>query len=185
MVIVGGIDPSSSPKRPSGIAIVSKDNILFIAKVYYDSEIIGVIKEYKPIVVAIDSPLSHNKGFRKVDIEMKKHGYPVLPPNWPAMIKLIDRSLKLVEQIRSLGVEVIETHPKSALKSSGCKSIEELVLQRYRDHELVERISNCTKDEKDALIAALVALDYIESRATVIKASDETIYLLSKSCNIE
>ncbi len=185
MVIVGGIDPSSSPKRPTGVAIVSKDNILFIAKAFYDSEIIGVIKEYKPVVIAIDSPLSHSSGFRKVDIEMKKHGYPVLPPNWPAMKKLIDRSLKLVEQIRLLGVEVIETHPKSALKSSGCSSVEELVLQRYRDHGLIEKISKCSKDEKDALIAALVALDYMESRAIVIKASDGAIYLLSKTCNVE
>ncbi len=184
MVVVGGIDPSSSPKKPTGIAIVSKDNILFIAKVFYDSEIVSVVKEYKPVVVAIDSPLSHSSGFRKVDIEMKRHGYPVLPPNWPAMKKLIDRSLKLVEQIKLLGVEVIETHPKSALKSSGCNSVEELVLQRYRDYGFVERISKCTKDEKDALIAALVALDYVESRATVIKASDGAIYLLGRTCNV-
>ena len=182
MVIYCGLDPSASPKKLSGLAFLEPNSSLLLLLLRADQEIIGAVKKYMPRIIAIDSPLSHAKGYRKVDILLKKHGYKVLPPGWPAMRKLVDRSMKLTNIFEELGVKVIETHPRSALRSSNCKSIEDLL--NSLGYTEISRITNfLTQDEKDAIIASFVALYYDLGETVVFKAEDGEVYLLPRICD--
>lgn len=176
-MIVAGIDLAATSRRPSGVAVISDKTLLFIGKAYYDQEIIDIMRSAKPSVVAIDAPLSPSDRYREVDLLMKRSGYPVLPPGWRTMRLLVIRGVKLRETLQKYGIAVIETHPKSALKSCMCSL----------PAELFSRVGinpgrRLTRDEEDALIAALVAKYYIEGRAKSISAVDGVIYLLPKIC---
>ncbi len=177
MVVVGGIDPAATHRRPSGVAILYDNNLLFLGKAYTDNEIIQPILNYKPVAVAIDSPLAYADKYRMVDLEMKRKGFRVLPPGWRSMRMLIERSLRLKNVLEGHGIAVIETHPLSALKNSGC-SFEKLV--ELHGISISRRIS---RDEADALIAALVAYYYVNDKAINISAPDGIIYLLPRICD--
>ncbi len=182
-MIVGGLDPSGSPRRPSGLALINivSNEIVYAGLLHSDEEIIDTILKYKPSVIAIDSPLSlTKKGFREVDILMKKMGYPVLPPSWRGMRMLVIRSLRIMNELNRHGIIVIETHPKSALRSSNCKTAIDLfteIFGKYK-HEWISHRDLC-----DALISSIVAKYYVEGNTIQVKASDGVIYLLPKVCN--
>lgn len=182
-MIVGGLDPSGSSKKPSGLAIINtvSNEIMYAGLLYNDIEIINTILKYNAKVIAIDSPLSSTKkGFRKVDIIMKRKGYPVLPPSWRGMRKLIIRSLKIVDILNRHGITVIETHPRSALRSSSCRNAVDLFINVFGKYEN-EWISS--KDLCDALISSLVAKYYVEKNIVEVRASDGVIYLLPRVCS--
>ncbi len=176
-MIVAGIDPAATSRRPSGVAVISNTTLLFIGKAYYDQEIIDIMRSTKPVVVAIDAPLSPSDKYREVDLLMKRSGYPVLPPGWKTMRLLVIRGMKLRETLQRYGIAVIETHPKSALKSSRCSSPDELFSRTG-----INPGKRLTRDEEDALIAALVAKYYVEGKARSISAVDGVIYLLPEIC---
>ncbi len=182
MVIYCGLDPSASPKKSSGLAFLEPSSSLLIFLLRTDQEIISTVKKYMPKIIAIDSPLSHAKGYRKVDILMKKHGYKVLPPSWPAMRKLVDRSIKLTSIFEKLGIKVIETHPRSALRSSNCRSFKDL-LSSLGYSEISKIADFLNQDEKDAIIASFVALYYDLGETVVFRAEDGEVYLLPRICD--
>ncbi len=179
MVKVAGLDLRARQDRPSGIAFLQKRRLIFISKVYGDEEILSLLDKYKPKIVAIDSPLSHSRGFRRVDRKMIKMGYKVLPPGWPAMRKLVSRAIRLREILERRGVLVIETHPRSSLLSSGC-SIWELMVREGLEQSLIRDLS---KDEIDALIAALTAYHYMIGDYVSVKDVDGEIILLPRICS--
>lgn len=177
MVRVAGLDPSGSPRRYSGLAILDNNKLLYIAKLKYDTDIVNTVLFYKPVIIAIDSPLSHAHSFREVDLLMKKKGYKVLPPGWRSMKMLIERSLRFKQLFEENNIVVIETHPYSALKSSGCRDYDEL----FKTHNIIiPRI--LSRDEYDAIVSALVAKYYAEEKCLKIEARDGIIYLLPKIC---
>ncbi len=182
MVVVAGVDLAAYQHRPTGVAVLSDSNVLFIGIMHSDQEIIGLIQSYKPVAVAIDSPLAHAETYREVDILMKKHGYPVLPPGWRTMKPLVDRAVRIKKILEDNGIPVIETHPKSALRSSGCRSLDELLKNTGIEIDLKRKL---TRDEADALIAAIVARFYVENNALTVSARDGVIYLLPRICGEE
>jgi len=93
------------------------------------------------------------------------------------MRMLVDRALKLKSLFEEQGLLVVETHPRSALKSSGCRDYDELL----NAHGIKVGYS-LSRDEYDAIVAALVARYYSEDRALKIEASDGVIYLLPRIC---
>jgi len=42
---------------------------------------------------------------------MNKHGYPVLPPLFPAIEKLTLRAIEITKKIIKEGFDIIEAHP--------------------------------------------------------------------------
>ena len=186
MVILCGLDLAGTPKRPTGIAVISiqhnKAKLLEVTTFYTNDEILDYILSLNPTVVAIDSPLSlppKGKWFRDVDIEMKKKGYPVLPPRWKSMEMLTLRAIEIKNKLEKHGVRVIETHPKSALRSSNCRNVLEALEATGVEHHITKELS---RDEEDAVIASLVALFYQWRQAIVVKSTDGEIYLLPKLC---
>jgi len=129
-----------------------KENRIEVREVISDEEIIQLCKN---TLVAIDSPLSLSKGYRRVDIEMIKRGYRVLPPSF--MTSLVKRAMNLSKELR-----VIETHPTSSAKNLGLY---------WRDFTKV-------KDEFDAVLCALAAFSYDVGIAQKIEAEDGVIYLV-------
>ena len=182
MVIYCGLDPSASPRKSSGLAFLEPGFTLLLLLPRTDQEIIDAVKKYMPKLIAIDSPLSHARGYRKVDILLKKHGYKVLPPGWPAMRKLVNRGIKLKSIFEKLGIKVIETHPRSALRSSNCRSFKDL-LGNLGYSEISKIADFLNQDEKDAIIASFVALYYDLGKTVVFRAEDGEVYLLPRICD--
>lgn len=177
MVRVAGLDPSGSDKKYSGLAILDGNQLIYINKLKYDTDILDIVLSYKPVVIAIDSPLSYAEKYREVDLLMKKMNYRVLPPGWLSMKKLVERSIRFKQIFEKNNIVVIETHPYSALKSSNCCDIDELL--KIHGIKLNRVLS---RDEYDAIIAALVAKYYTENHVFRVEARDGVIYLLPKIC---
>lgn len=140
-------------KRPSAVGVLEND-VVCVKELMKDEEIYEECKD--SVVVSIDSPLSHSKGYREVDKEMIRRGYRVLPPSW--MISLVDRAIRL----SSLFKTVIETHPTSSLKNLG------IDWRKYSNK----------KDIIDAVVCALVSYYFYLGKAVEISANDGKIYIL-------
>ncbi|HIQ02838.1 MAG TPA: DUF429 domain-containing protein [Desulfurococcales archaeon] len=180
MTFIAGLDLAAKETRPSGLSIAENCKIKFIGKVYYDRDILKHIVEFNVKVLAIDAPLSHAKTYRKVDLEMKRRGFKVLPPGWRYMRILVERAIKLKSILERYGIVVIETHPKSALKNSGYKDYKQLIKSHLILDELV--LESLSKDEIDSLICLLVAYYYVKGCVDKVEAEDGVIYLLPTLC---
>lgn len=174
--IVGGVDLSGTPKRPTGVAIIREGVLIYADKVFYDGEIIDIIKHYSACLVAIDAPLSTAKTYRKVDLAMKRRGFKVLPPGWRGMRTLTLRAMRIKRILEAMGVKVIETHPSSAIKSSGLYDIVELIRFFVEVHDW--SFMGKGKDVVDAVIAACVAWSYVQGHSIAVKEIDGEIHLL-------
>lgn len=174
--VVGGVDLSGTPKRPTGIAIVREGALIYADKVFYDDEIIDILRRYGTCLVAIDAPLSMAKTYRKVDLAMKKRGFKVLPPGWRGMRILTLRAMRIKRILEAMGIKVIETHPSSAIKSSGLHDIVKLIefFVKVYDRSFMTK----GKDVVDAVIAACVAWSYVQGRSMMVKEIDGEIHLL-------
>lgn len=190
MVVLCGIDLAGSAKKASGIALMnircSKKHGIEVHVLYDDSEIIRYVfsSNEKPVAIAIDAPLSlppKDKWFREVDIVMKRKGFRVLPPRWHGMKMLTLRAIKLKNFFERHGIKVVETHPRSAMKSSGCASLREL-LDKLNIDIINKDYDDLMDDEIDAIIACIVAWYFWRSKAYSIVACDGAIYLLPRIC---
>jgi predicted nuclease with RNAse H fold len=96
-----------------------KSKEISACQLYTDKEIVETTLNCKPILVAIDAPLSLlRKGLlRKTDTEMHKQGYPVFSPLFRTMEKLTVRAIKIAKEIKKEGVCVLEVHPTSSRKA--------------------------------------------------------------------
>lgn len=182
-ICVAGLDLAALENRKTGIAIICDNKVEYINVLYRDEEIISKIIEYSVKVVAIDAPLSHAKGYRKVDLKMKKLGFKVLPPGWRSMKLLVDRAIKLKSLLEDRGIEVIETHPLSALRSSGYSDIEQLINELGIAINIENKHLLKIKDVIDAIIAAIVAKLYLKSKTLKVSDVDGTIHLIPKIKN--
>lgn len=116
--IITGIDLAGVPKNPTGWALW-KNKVISTRHLHGNKEILEKLTKIKPILVAIDAPLSLPKkgAMRKADREMHRRGYPVFPPRFPAMEKLTLRARKITQQIKREESHIIEVHPTSTRKA--------------------------------------------------------------------
>ncbi len=115
--------------------------------------------------------------FRSVDRLARRLGYPVMPPTLGPMRVLTLRAWRLAGELASLGVEVIETHPRSALISAGVSSVEELLVKLGFKSQVDLR--GLSRDEKDSIIASITAYCYVVKWCLgKVEAGDGTIYLV-------
>ena len=77
-----------------------KNMVIPTCHLHENKQILDRSLTLKPTPIAIDAPLSQpTKGaMRKADKEMQKHGYPVLPPRFPAMEKLTLRAIEITKK---------------------------------------------------------------------------------------
>ncbi len=183
-----GIDLAASPSKCTGYAaIVCEDRCeLAIAKcVYSDDELISAIRDLVrcgALVVSIDAPFGTSAGMRDVDRKMISAGFKVLPPGFKHMKSLTLRCVRLVNTLRSLGISnLYETHPRSALLSSGCRDVEDLLNELsigLGTHDL----SRLTRDVRDALIASAVSYCLSSNCSSKVVGADGTVWLIDRVC---
>jgi predicted nuclease with RNAse H fold len=148
-MIVVGIDLSI--QRPSAVVAMNKCEILYLALAESDDDITAVVSLMKPLVVAVDAPLSYppeGRGLRDVERDLRRLGFHLLPPLMGSMKKLTERGIALSKK---LTCDVIEVHPLTSMKAMG--------LTR---EELRRRLGVRHKDLIDAFAAALTAVAYVE-----------------------
>jgi len=186
--VIAGLDLAGSPGRPTGYCLINKGTVI-TGVLFSDQEIIQVLKNTRPEVVAIDAPLSLPPGrrhiedrkgghFRSCDLELRKRGIRFFPITLGPMRGLTQRGLQLKAELSRFGLRVIEIYPGGAqdiwkLPRAGQDrnrlalglaklALEEFGLQPARG---ARPWLEMTADELDAVTAALVGLLYSQGRA--------------------
>lgn len=178
---VVGLDLSGSEKKPSGWALMEARGFVASRLLYSDSEIIEATLTARPVLVAIDAPLTLPKSglSRYVDRKMHKLGYPVLPPLCNSMIGLTYRGIKIAKEIERSEINVIEVHPSSARKAMKIptKNKEEII-RIFREMGL-EISSSITFHEIDAITSCIVSILYLRGECEVV-GDDEGKIIMPK-----
>lgn len=179
---VGGLDLAASERRCSGLAVIdpqehSLEDLVCLSS---DSEILERVLLHRARVLAVDAPLIEVPKFREVDREAMRRGFRVIPPTLGPMRALTARAWRLYTLLEARGVTVIETHPTSALRSSGARDVVELSEALGVSIEGAEHLLS-RRDLRDALISALVALCYVRGDCVnSIRAPDGAIFVISR-----
>lgn len=170
---VVGMDLAGKPDRPTGWALL-QGKIVEVKELFSDKDLLKETINVNPFMVAIDAPLTLPKSgvTRKADRDMRKLGYPVFPPLYPAMKTLTFRGMRLAQMLRKRKIEVIEVHPASTRKAlfmpvKDWGAIREVFVAMGLQ-KLKKALSS---HEVDAVTAALTA--YFHIRGSVEKIGDD------------
>jgi predicted nuclease with RNAse H fold len=175
-----GIDLAARPTKCSGFAVIEmgpQDILKRAVCLRSDESILRAVRQYKRAIVAIDAPIMREPRMRGVDRELIKMGSRVFPPNFSWMKVLSVRAWRIAGILMKSGYEVVETHPRSALLSSGvpdARRLLEVVGVRVDVKDLKK------KDLLDAAVASVVAYCVIKGCATSVDDGEYRIYLLKK-----
>jgi predicted nuclease with RNAse H fold len=180
-----GIDLAGISTNPTGWAMLKEKTVKTVL-LYTDKEIFENTIKNHPALIAIDAPLSLPKKdvlFRKVDREMIRKGYRVLPLNLPAMKKLTLRAIKLNKLIEEKKYNTIEVHPTSTRKAlqmppKDWKAIQEILMTLGLKGEI--EIRPLATHEIDAITAALTALLYLKNQTKQISDGEDSIIVPTK-----
>jgi predicted nuclease with RNAse H fold len=199
-VTVGiGIDLSGTSRgslgRTVGAALSDRFAVIDIRTIRYgyagDLELVEWIDRLGPGTVAIDAPLSLPHGVSCVDPRCERcaagaPGYlsrevdPKVGGMSTVMLAAIAfRGIFLGRQLRRRGHRVIEAYPRAAFEALGLPSSGRPELSILA-HGLARVVSNSvvsTRDELDAIVAAVVAVDHSLGRAQVVRGFDGEIWL--------
>ena len=190
-----GIDLAGSLKRKSGICAMNERlNIVLLKTIFEDEEILKIVKQAKPDIIAIDAPLSLPKGrkslekkgnihFRKCDRELWKLGIKFFPITLGPMRKLTQRGIALKKKIEKLGFKVIEVYPGATQdllniprKQKGLRRLArgliELGIRGIKGSEC--------GDELDAITAAYTGILYLKNEYTSIGDPSEGLIILPR-----
>ncbi|HIQ50178.1 MAG TPA: DUF429 domain-containing protein [Nanoarchaeota archaeon] len=146
---VVGIDLAGKEENPTGFCVLTPKGAK-TKKLFTDKEILREISRLKPQVVAIDAPLwlpPPGIAWRIGELLLMKRGFRPLSLLLPSMRLLALRAKNLAQEIRKMGIEVIEVFAAASEKIFGLEK------QKYR-----------SKDEYDALLCALTAKAYLEGK---------------------
>jgi predicted nuclease with RNAse H fold len=129
MASFAGIDLTASPKKPSAYALLGHSlDLRTLSDLGSDSEIIEALVADQPVVIAIDSPLSKPKALhcfetecacqdplprgRECERQLLREGIASYFTTKKSIIKvMIQRAIRLQEELRGRGFEVIEVYP--------------------------------------------------------------------------
>lgn len=157
---VVGVDLAGVHRKPTGWALL-RGGSLVVKTIYRDDDIISYTLKANPTITSIDAPLTLPKkgAIRGVDLEMRRHGYPVLPPLFPGMKSLTLRAIRLVKRLSKSGLSIIEIHPESTRKALGLPKDPGKIKEAFQAIGLAgDFISKTlTLHETDAVLAALTA----------------------------
>ncbi|KSW11336.1 hypothetical protein CF15_00230 [Pyrodictium occultum] len=181
MPCYAGIDLAASPRRPTGVAIVcggggGRLGLESVGIAYSDHEILALIPAGRVLVAAVDAPLSlppPGQGFRPVERRLLSMGGRLLPLSLEPMRKLAERAIRLQGLLEGKGVRVVETHPSTVLRLSGCGSH-----SRFYAAFGVEEPGGLSKHERDALVAALVAYCVEAGCGLEVREAGDTVYMV-------
>jgi len=175
--IIVGIDLAGATTNPTGWALL-KNKAISTYHLYHDEEILKRSTDCRPHLIAVDAPLSLPKKdvMRKADREMYKRGYPVFPPRLPAMEKLTLRAIRMVQEIKKRGFNMIEVHPTSTRKALKMPAkdwgkIQTVFIRIGLEGDLKTR--TLTNHEIDAVTAALTGHLHLKGKTELIGDKEE------------
>lgn len=177
-----GIDLAGSPKRKTGICLLTDNIVLSCEIVYTDDEIFEYVKSYSPDLIAIDAPLNLPPGrktiedrngehFRSCDRELLKRGIRFFPITLGPMRSLTKRGITLKTKLKRRKYTVIEIYPGAA------QDIWKIPRKQYGLEKLRKGLkklgikglhNKMNGDELDAISGAVVGQLYLQRKAEVI-----------------
>lgn len=176
MMLFIGIDLAGVETRPSGLAVLDESMKARTMILYSDSDILHEVYFFKPVVIAIDAPLSLPRGRASLDVRSKIHlrecdrellrrRIRFFPITLGPMRSLTRRGIGLRKTLESSGFKVIEVYPGGAQdvlgiprKTSGVNGLRKgLARLKIRGLE-----GSKSHHELDAVTAALVAKMFYE-----------------------
>jgi len=167
-----GIDLAARTTNVSSIATY-EDGRIRTYSVYSDENILEIIKNFKPDVLAIDAPLVVvEKPFRSAEREMQQFGYKLMPLNTPDMQDLAKRASSIGYAIENL-TKVIECHPNSTKKALNVNNVKEL-----KNVKFLNIIKN--EHESDAIFAVVTALFFKEDNYNSFGDDEEGYIIVPK-----
>ena len=198
-----GIDLTGSEQRASGVCFL-REHRAHMELLRRDEEIIARVREVKPSIVSIDSPLSLPRGrcchndacecrkhgiTRECERILRSRGINVYPCLIPSMQKLTMRGSGVAEALRNEGYPVIESYPGAAQdilglprKGVDLRALEvDLMSMGIRPTSARKLI---THDEIDALTSALVGYFYLAGQFEALGNPEEG-YLIVPSIGNE
>jgi uncharacterized protein YprB with RNaseH-like and TPR domain/predicted nuclease with RNAse H fold len=188
-----GIDLTGSEKRATGWALM--DGPFATTKtIRTDEELISETLAAKPDLVSIDSPLSLPYGYgapgvpiyRKCELALKRMGISVFWCLLPSMQMLTRRGIKLADELRKAGCNVIESYPGAAQDILGIPrkkaSLDELKHGLSRAGITGDFLTaHITHDEVDAITSALVGLFYLADEYIALGTPTEDYLIVPRS----
>jgi uncharacterized protein YprB with RNaseH-like and TPR domain/predicted nuclease with RNAse H fold len=188
-----GIDLTGSAKRATGWALM-EGAAATTKSLSTDEELIQETIAAKPDLVSIDSPLSLPEGYgtpgvpiyRKCELALKRMGISVFWCLLPSMQMLTRRGIKLAHELRSSGLNVIESYPGAAQDILGIPrkkaSLEELKRGLFRAGITGDFVTaHITHDEVDAITSALVGLFYLADDFIALGTPNEDYLIVPRS----
>jgi predicted nuclease with RNAse H fold len=181
-----GIDLRSSPRYPTGVAVLAADwRLRLLAVARTDGEIDALVDRFRPAVVAIDAPLALPEGrccaettcdcarfgiLRAVDRECIAAGYRPFPALLPSMVQLTLRGIGMAQRLIAAGERVVETYPGMVQDILGIPRKRAglgLLTAGLRRAGVrgIPRSRRVTHDELDAVTCALAGMLFLEGRA--------------------
>ncbi len=196
-VKVVGIDLAGSENRPTGFCVINENLVAKTSIVYKDHEIIKLVKNVTPSVVAIDAPLSLPRGrtsletrepyhLRECDRELMKMGIKFFPVTLGPMRKLTERGIGLKRIIKQLGFKVIEVYPGGAqdvLRIPRKHASLEGLLRGLRRLGVKGLKRGMSGDELDAVTCALVGYLYLKGEYISLGDEEEGTIIMPKFKN--
>ena len=198
-----GIDLTGSERRPTGWALLhgAQAETKSLAT---DEELIRKTIAAEPDIVSIDSPLSVPDGwnrsqerlvdgspiYRKCELALKRMGISVVWCLLPTMKGLTMRGMRLADEFRKHGLQVIESYPGAAQDILGIprkgSSLEELKWGLNRAGVNGEYVTvRVTHDEVDAVTSALVGLFYLAGDYIALGTPTEDYLIVPRSPKIK
>ena len=197
---VVGIDLRASDVRKSGVALM-KGELVETGLVEKDGEIVDLMLKWKPNLISIDSPLSLPKGrdcvsnececrkfgiTRECERILRRRGINVFWCLIQSMQGLTERGMRLAQQLRELGFNVIESYPGAAQdilgiirKKVSTKELKQGLIDLGLSGTFVD--SKITHDEMDAITSALVGYFYLADMYEALGNEDEGYLIVPKS----
>lgn len=192
-----GIDLAGAETRKTGFCIMDENLSAKTRVLHTDKEIVEKTLIAKPMIVAIDAPLSLPKGrrslderidihLRECDKEMLKMKIKFFPVTLGPMRKLTERGIRIKDLLEEAGLEVIEVYPGGAQDILGIprkqKGVKKLLngLRKIGIKGLSEKMGD---HELDAVTSALVGKLYIEGNYMALGKPEEGLIIMPKFLN--
>jgi predicted nuclease with RNAse H fold len=185
-----GLDLAGVETRPTGLCIL-RDMKAETCLVYKDEAILKRIGETKPVIVAIDAPLSLPAGresveqrtsvhLRECDKELLQRGIRFFPVTLGPMRKLTNRGISLRRALESRHFRVIEVYPGGAQDILGIPRKQQGLgrLKTGLEKAGVTGLNRQMSDhELDAVTCALVGKLLLEGEAVIYGTPEQAIIM--------
>jgi len=192
MPIIVGLDLAGVETRSTGFCILDGWSVKTCV-VHSDEEIIEKIRGTRPVLVAIDAPLSLPAGrksieektgthLRECDRELQRRRIRFFPITLGPMRKLTARGMRLRKILEDMRFKVVEVYPGGAQDVLGIPRKQE-GLDKLRGglKKLgIKGIANAmSHDELDAITCAYVGKLFLEGKTLTYGSDDQTIIMPS------